>query len=219
MRIRATTQTTLALLTAVLGLASCNYDLGQSAGYSAAAGTARAGGSGGSSDGPVVNLKLFVTNEAVNFGTLDGALGGRVGANTLCQNEVTNNRGGLGCTTTIAFLSISGADQIRDFPTIHGFSSSSPVQNATGGTLATAYALMIAGAGTTLSAQITATQIAQAWTGSNSDGTVHANNCTGFTTNAAGTGRSGTVMSQTASYIDNANDNCAFQNEIYCLCW
>lgn len=207
-------KSSLLILAIIIFTPSCSVDDLKNSGTYAptAAGGSSTGGGGASA--PTRTLYLFPTSTG-GFGNLDGNLGGRAGADATCAAQKAANYAALACTTIWAFLSVSAADEIRDFPTTYNFSTSSTVSRPTGQAIST-FAGLISGAGISLTNSVGAA--AQAWTGSDNTGALHANNCNGFT-GGLGTGRSGNIASTTELYISNANDNCGLTNEIYCMCY
>ena len=137
-------------------------------------------------DGSVDNLftknLLFITSTLYN-----GNLGGRSGADTKCNSD-TNKP--AACGTTWAFISVSDTDEIRDMTTTKAVDPASvwywrlaETSALAGGNLAA----LLSG-----QAASVATSVGYGnywyWTGSDSSGAIHAQNCNGFTSGAYPTG-------------------------------
>ena len=188
-------------------LASCSPVGGQ-----AISGFARGGsnGNGTVDNRPVRNLKFWVAG-----GVVTGNLGGRAGANSFCSTDYTNQSGTF-CTGSIfAFLSVSAADEVRDLPALYDFNGTSPVTDSLNTSFAT-FNGMIAGAATSLGT-FPGGGAPVIGTGTAADGSLAANNCSGFTSNA-GTTTQGTGFATDSRYLDNGTVACNNFQYIYCMC-
>lgn len=115
-------------------------------------------------------------------GGKSGALGGRAGADALCQAAprpplVPAN------ARVRAFISVNANDEIRDFPALHGLVTSLPVLGPTGLKVADDWNDLLDGSldMSLRAAGVLSTSENFWYSGSNTDGSVSANTCTGWT--------------------------------------
>jgi hypothetical protein len=114
----------------------------------------------------------------------NGNLGGRAGADTLCQASAN---GPAGYINPRAFISVDANDEIRDMPGNYGVPTNVPIQSLTGNVIATNWADLLDNtiAMTLQAAGVTTTLW---WSGSNGDGSLNADSCVGWTSAAPSEG-------------------------------
>jgi len=136
-----------------------------------------------SSDNTPDKLYLFSTNPGY-----DGNLGGRAGADAKCKTDV-NKPDGL--NNVHALISVTENDCIANMPANYNFSDNIPIFSADGNfKIADDWADLTDGdidvslydAGVLLGSKSNPW-----WSGSNSNGTLHSDNCSGWTDNSADT--------------------------------
>ncbi len=143
--------------------------------------------SGSSDSTPVTQLVFFATDNG-GTGWGNGNLGGRSGADAKCASA---KPAGLSCPNgNHALLSFSASDQISDMPTKYGFSSTLPVKAWDGSNtdteLLSQWSNMLGGGTfgiftTNMSAAFGLSGLPYLATGSDANGNVSVNNCSGFT--------------------------------------
>ena len=147
------------------------------AAQSAAAPAAGGGGGGG---GAIVMY---------NAGNLNGNLGGRAGADATCQ--ASGNRP-AGYANARAFLSVAAGDAIADMPGNYGVPTAGTITGPTGTLIANNWADLLDGS---ISASLIAAGVGTGdwawWSGSNNDGTLAADHCTGWTATVGINGSAG----------------------------
>lgn len=118
----------------------------------------------------------------------DGDLGGRAGADAICAASA-NRPMGAEYTNFRAFISISDSDEIRDMPTRYGVPIDVPIVGGDGTTqLAPNWAGLLDGnIDTTLELAGSRGGVSEAWwSGSQSNGSLDTDNCSGWTSASAG---------------------------------
>jgi hypothetical protein len=142
---------------------------------------------------PVLPLVIFDAG-----GTFDGNLGGRAGADAICQASANRP---AGYTNVRAFISVSAGDSIANMPANYGIPANAPIVGQNGTQLAANWAdLLDSTIAATLDAAGSGNPTDYFWTGSNDDGTERfGNHCQGWTVNGVfATGELG---------LDNATTN------------
>jgi hypothetical protein len=171
-------------------------------------------GTGGSPDPGPSTLYLF------DGGGKAGALGGRAGADAVCQAAVASHSA-LGLTSVRAFLSVNASDEIRDMPVSYGFPTGVPIHGPTGVKIADDWADLLDGSvdATLTAAQALATDYF--YTGSGSDGALDVHNCSGWTD--SGTlfdGHYGSSYFTDARWVATGDATCGLtQYHVLCLGW
>lgn len=171
-------------------------------------------GAGGAPDLGPTTLYLF------DGGGKAGALGGRTGADAMCQTAAASHSA-LGLSSVRAFLSVSASDEIRDMPVSYGFPTGVPIHGPTGVKLADDWADLLDGSvdATLAAAQALATDYF--YTGSSSDGALDVHNCSGWTD--SGTlfdGHYGSSYFTDAGWIATGDATCGLtQYHVLCLGW
>jgi hypothetical protein len=147
---------------------------------------------------PITQLVLYDAG-----GTFNGNLGGRAGADALCQ--ASGNRP-AGYTNFRAFLSVDVNDEIRDMPGNYGVPTNVPIQGPNGTQLSPNWAGLLDGS---IDATLQAAGIGAApnfwWSGSFVDGSLGtafgADSCAGWTTNVP-SATAGDVTQATGEWLD-----------------
>lgn len=142
-----------------------------------------------SSTGSTTELVLYPV--ATGSGFSSGNLGGRDGADTICSNQKPSSL--TSCSSVAAMLSFSSSDQVKDMPTVKGFSGSIPLKAWNGSSVGDQ---VVADWNTIFSSSTPFSPILSTamnlsgntiymMTGTNLDGTVNSsNNCSGFTSSS-----------------------------------
>lgn len=150
--------------------------------------------------------------------TADGALGGRAGADSICQAD-----GGRPADPSLnqvrAFISISASDEIRDMPTLYSVPIGEAVYRDDGTTVVAAdFAALLNTNSVALTNSVTSMLGATAWTGSNADGSLGVNACSGYTS-VIGDGVAGFPSDSNSNYLAVGDIGCNFTESLYCLAW
>lgn len=151
-------------------------------------------------------------------GSMGGDLGGRAGLDSVCSAKKSASFASLSCSNVVAFLSVSANDEIRDFPTTVGLPVSGPIVSATSSlTIAENFADLLDGsvARSMVGAGVVGGGVY--WTGANADGSLAADNCTGWT--GVGNGVTGDSAASDATWLDNGSGACGAAIYWLCLCW
>lgn len=138
----------------------------------------------------------------------NGNLGGRTGADKIVSDAIV--AGGshipVGLTKSVAFISISATDQLKDIPSNYNFPTSVPIYGPDGiAKIADNWADLM---DETIDITLTEAGVlpdygkgVSWWSGSNSDGTVHTDTCQSWT-NTASNGRVGDSYSKDTYWIN-----------------
>jgi hypothetical protein len=116
----------------------------------------------------------------------NGNLGGRTGADALCSASAFRP---AGLAQARAFLSISSADQISNFPALYNVPNGPPVQSVSGVVLASNFTTLLGGSIQQTLQQagvFTSTNGPSWWSGSDASGNALSSTCLGFTSDSAG---------------------------------
>jgi hypothetical protein len=157
-----------------------------------------------------------------NAGTHNGNLGGRSGADALC--DASGNKPD-GVTNVHAFLSVDATDQIKDLPATYGYSTQSSIYGPDGKSkIADNWAQFIGfGPGEVLNMDLKDAGVlpdsTQFLTGSNANGTEDPGwTCTGWTSSASATVDVGYSYLTNFLWIAAASGNCAdTTNYLVCI--
>jgi hypothetical protein len=172
--------------------------------------------------------------------TYNGNLGGRSGADTICENlkddeliSMYNNS----CSNVRALISVSASDEIRDFPTTYSVPTNVKVRSQNGRLISDTWSGLFAtssggdpsGLYGNLSNLVGISWQTGGgvndwgiWTGSNSDGSIETNNCSGWTSEAANVDGSYAMQgweNVKVWYGGNVACNNSFKNPLYCICF
>jgi hypothetical protein len=144
---------------------------------------------------PITHLVLF------DAGVYDGNLGGRAGADAICQASANRP---AGYANVRAFLTVNAGDEIRDMPANYGIPTNLPIVGPNDTQLAPNWAGLLDG---NIDATLNAAGIGGTywWSGSNTDGSLGtalgADSCAGWTTNAGNT-TAGNVTQANGQWLD-----------------
>lgn len=145
----------------------------------------------------------------------DGNLGGRAGADAICQ--ASGNRP-AGYTNFRAFLSVNGGDEIRDMPGNYGVPTNRPIVGPNGTVIANDWADLLDG---TIDVSLGTAGLPTAgpfWSGSNADGSLGANNCTGWTDNSGlNFGEKGNPTRTDSTWLSDAIIGCNSSLLLFCI--
>ena len=172
--------------------------------------------------------------------TYNGDLGGRSGADTICENlkddeliSMYNNS----CSNVRALISVSASDEIRDFPTTYSVPTNVKVRSQNGRLISDTWSGLFAtssggdpsGLYGNLSNLVGISWQTGGgvndwgiWTGSESDGSLNNNHCSGWTSEAPNVnGGYGMQEWETVKvwYGGNVACNNSFKNPLYCICF
>ncbi len=159
----------------------------------------------------------------VSAGGYKGDLGGRFGADLICRNYISNNYPSLPVSHMRAFISIDAVDQIVDFPTIFGVPELAAIKSPTGAVIANNWADLMDGSIVMdlFSAGVLSFSDDKWWSGSNIDGSVAVDTCSGFTYGDTSS-QSGVCGSSNASdgyWINNDFGPCSGNRFLLCIGW
>lgn len=174
-----------------------------------------------------------VAGETILYATAlghDGALGGRIGADTICRAEQPAR---LSCSLVRALISVSASDEIRDLPQTGGFDSTTALhfyRRGNGVITRLASDWLDALDGSIEASIATGTGITDdVWTGSRNDGSVEPGSgqwnylCLGWTSNLASDatnamGGTGTLGSTTSWLYQSGKLQCYHTQPLLCAC-
>lgn len=156
------------------------------------------------------DVRLWVSSD-----TIDGTVGGRAALDTHCDTDA--NKPVVASSTTRAFVSVDGADEIRDMAANYNIPTAETILRSDGVTqIATNFAALLNTAVTGLDASVGTPTLV--WTGSSSDGAVTANNCVGWTAAGMNLGTRGDGNSTGSSYLDVSSPSaCVNTFSTYCI--
>ena len=155
-------------------------------------------------------------------GGKSGPLGGRAGGDALCQAAIPADR----CTKTRVLLSVSASDEIRDMPSNYGVPTDAPLESLNGSKIADDWADLLDGTIDTSLGGAGALVGTSFWyTGSNSNGSMTTETCTGWTTSALADATYGTSSQTSSKWISTSTATCGLSNppgadyHYLCVCW
>jgi hypothetical protein len=175
-----------------------------------------------------VPAALFLRSRIVLFAegdTRNGNLGGRAGADTLCQASKARP-GGL--VQVRAFLTVSATDQLANYEANYRVPSSLPIESASGTVLASNFSRLLVGSINVnlAAAGVLPTVVDAWWSGSKPDGTVRRTfgggaeaTCAGWQDgSSANAGGTGAPHVSDDLWITFGFDNCDINNDARLLC-
>ncbi len=185
----------------------------------AAAQTGGAGGGGGAA-AAIVMYQEGPYRQG-NLDVLGGTPGnGRTGADNLCAASANAP---AGYANYRAFISVNAADEIRDMPANYGVPVAGTITGPTGTLIANDWADLLDGniINALDAAGVLPAGFAFGWrTGSNADGSLHANNCNGWTTQVGGNnGRGGSAIQTNATWLNELDHECSFSRPVVCIAY
>jgi hypothetical protein len=154
-------------------------------------------------------------------GGSDDALGGRAGADLMCATAVTGYPS-IPSTHVRAFISVDAGDEIRDLPANYGVPAGTRILSPTGVKIADTWADLLDGDIDQSLADAGVLTTASWWySGSTADGSLHPNNCVGWThPNLLLGGRYGTNQFTDDRWITNSDATCGLSNyHVLCVAW
>jgi hypothetical protein len=145
-----------------------------------------------------------------------GDLGGRAGADGICNTEKTANFPTLSCPHVRAFLTVSDTDEIRDMPGNYGVPTNAPVQRRDGTIIDSSFPALLDG---NIMASIDPTQpiYGNFWSGAGNDGSTM-QVCDGWTNGTSGGGSNGHFR-ETQNWLFYGGSACYAMYHLVCLCW
>ena len=190
---------------------------GTDAGSDASAGT---GGADAGPDGGLAsnNLVLF------HAGQTQSSLGGRAGADAKCVTALAAEAALTGASVH-AFISVTATDEIRDMPTTYSLPTNRPIVDVNGKKIADDWADLLDG---TIDVALDETAVLGAvgnndsfWhSGSNADGSLHADNCSGWTVSSGSQQKAGRYKVTNSEWISwAATPACSGQYRLLCIAW
>jgi hypothetical protein len=154
-----------------------------------------------SDDSSVSKLYLY------SAGTNDGDLGGRSGADTLCDNS-SNKPSGV--STAHAFITVSSSDTIADMPSTYSFPDDVPIYNSDESyTVGSNWADLLDSSLSNSLQTMNVTTATYWWSGSNADGTLYSTHCTNWTTNSSGIGGIGNATATDGLFMIDGDGSCS----------
>ncbi|MCC6217463.1 MAG: hypothetical protein IT376_21580 [Polyangiaceae bacterium] len=153
-----------------------------------------------------------------------GPLGGRGGADQHCRDALAGLSLPYSLPHVRAFLSVSETDEIRDLPANYGVPTELPVTSVDGGVVANDWADLLDGSiDRTLEGAhvLPAGATGNFWySGSNADGSLSPNHCSGWTSTAVGDGRYGRQVHTGSQWIDTGAAMCGLVTyNVLCVGW
>ncbi len=155
-----------------------------------------------------------------------GGLGGRSGANGLCQSEYAANYSHLGAANIYAFISVDSGDEIRDMPANYYVPTTSPIRSANNTIISSNWAgLLDAGVDNSMiGAGVVTSFVHYYWTGSYWDGSLAGHNCSNWTQSSDGyygeIGDPNTSTTQWLDYQGSPQNPCySSTRKVLCVCW
>lgn len=149
--------------------------------------------------------------------TTDGNMGGRAGADAICDADA-NKPAGL--PNVRAFISIDSSDEVRDMAANYGIPTSEEIRNQDDSLrISVDFAGLLNAAAVNLDNPVVgAGGTPSPWTFSEPDGSLNANNCTAGTS-TAGTGIMGNQLISDGRFLSNNTNNCTAGQALYCISW
>lgn len=163
-----------------------------------------------------VKVVIYQANNAI--GIAGASIGGRAGADTLCQNA-TNKPAGY--SNYRALISVSATDEILDMPANYGVPTSYPIRSSSNTLIANNWADLLDG---TISTGLGAAGVyvggpSEWWSGSAPDGSLDGTyHCASWTSPSAG-GRFGTYGYSNASWISAGVGGCSYAANLLCVAY
>jgi len=164
-------------------------------------------------------LVLYVPIE-----THDGNLGGRAGADAFCAEFMPNPTDFEGCTTPHAFLSVDGADELRDMAANYGYPTDveiywyDPRSRSFMSRVADSWSSLFDGFIDTSQVFGVASALG-AWSGSTMSGAVGADTCDGWMNGTTGaSGSFGEAAAATGRWIQAGMVLCSASSAVRCIC-
>lgn len=146
----------------------------------------------------------------------DGNLGGRAGADALCAASANRP---AGYANARAFISVGTGDAIADMPGNYGVPTTGTITGPTGTLIANDWADLLDGSIADTLENVGVTDAAW-WSGSNDDGSLHADNCTGWTATGVIDGRGGSQWSTTNQWLDGFTSACSIASRrVLCIAY
>lgn len=153
-------------------------------------------------------------------GGVAGALGGRPGADVLCGQAAVGMPGIPLHATTRAFLSVSGGDSISLMPSYFGVPTDRVVTGPNRTLVANSWADLMDGSIDRTLANAGVVSGHNWYSGSDSDGTVAASTCSGWTDGSGSSGRYGYHSTTGVGWISSGNAVCGnATTHVLCLAW
>ncbi|WP_423222515.1 DUF1554 domain-containing protein [Candidatus Amarolinea aalborgensis] len=164
------------------------------------------------SEGKVV---LYQANNAIAI--VGGAIGGRTGADTLCQSASNKP---AGYSSYRAFISVSATDEIRDMPANYGVPTSYAVRSTNNTLIASNWSDLLDGSINTYlaAAGVYVNGPYDWWSGSLQDGSLDGVNCASWT-NLNAPGRSGRFEYSNSNWIYAAVYGCNSGANLLCIAY
>lgn len=180
-------------------------------------------GSGNIAAANVTNVTVTCSDNVMTLfrssSTTLGTLGGRSGADSICNSSV----GSLTCSNVRAFISVSASDEIQDMPGNYGVPTDATIKSSNGTTLASNWSSLLSGSITNSLADAAVLSSGDFWwSGSTSAGAVDtSSNCSGWSSSSTGTGRLGFSSTTGSGWIQYSGSGvCNETNDpILCLCY
>lgn len=151
---------------------------------------------------------------------IDGAIGGRSGADVACGQAAQGMAGVPLHATTRAFISVSAGDEIADMPARYGVPTNRIITGPNQEKIADDWADLLDG---TIDMTLLAAGVMGMnnwYSGSQADGTVDADTCGGWTVGSGSSGRYGYHGTTTSGWISSGDGVCGNElTRILCLAW
>ncbi len=152
---------------------------------------------------------LFLTSS-----TTTGNIGSLNSANTLCNNSSNKPSGRTGK----AIVSFGSSEEVRDMPALLSFSADTEVLGSNRTTIASSWNTMLAGGSLSTSLTNAGMSSADIWTFSNSDGSLHTNNCqNGTSSSSSDSGEFGRTSRSDDWWIAYTDNSCDQSKSLACM--
>ncbi|MBO1255654.1 DUF1554 domain-containing protein [Alteromonas sp. 5E99-2] len=147
--------------------------------------------------------------------TTAGNIGGRAGADELCDDDV--NKPAVASSTTRAFISVSAADEIRDMPSLYNIPTNEVIFRRDGTTqIAPNFAALLNADTVDLTNSIGVT-LRFIWTASDSIGS-HTSSCNNWNSASnSESGERGIASAKINIYIGGNVSSCNESSSLYCI--
>lgn len=148
----------------------------------------------------------------------DGNLGGRSGADAICAGSTPALPSDY--DSIRALVSFSGTDEIADMPSLYSVPTTVMVESTVSGVVASNWADLLDGTidDTLNGTEVVADTSSKYWTGSDENGVLDTDNCSGWTTaSGAVDGNSGISDDSTAPWLSHSVVSCDTIQKILCI--
>ena len=170
---------------------------------------------------PIARIVLYDSG----LGNVNGAwgTGGEPATTAICTARASVLGIDSQCRDTVAFTTtnylVPFDNYISNFPTLYGFDTSTPIQNDAGFQIAATWTdALTTGIDVDLRS-VLGIGGTRWWSGSNADGSMSGDSCTGWANNLVGfNGQIGSTTSTTGTWMDDGTTTCDQTAQVVCMC-